>query len=97
VVREVGTPNAKSNVLRSVSRHADGVPFGLHFVRSYHLVHHPGGKEILARLAGRRCKQRRRLRDCASHLAIWLRARESVLYCAVFLQRVALAQAIAYG
>lgn len=68
---------------------------GLHFVRADDSVGYFGGKEILARVADCRRKQRGGLRNRPTNGAIRIRAGESLLHCAVFLQRVELAQALA--
>lgn len=85
----------KTGAKDSVVGMGDRDSVGLHFVRADNPVGDSGGKKILARVAGGRRKQRDCLRHRHANLAIRLRARESVLHCAVFLQRVELAQAIA--
>jgi hypothetical protein len=69
----------------------DRAPTGLHLVRSYSPFDHSRRKESLARMDGRWCKQRHRLRNRCSNRAIWIHTREPILHCALFLQRVELA------
>ena len=45
----------------------------------------------MAGMDGSWCKQRDRLRDCCPNRAIWIHTRQSILHCALFLQRVELA------
>lgn len=63
----------------------ESVTTRLYFVRSYRHLHRVDRQKTLARLDCGWGKQRGRLPDRHSHRAIWLCARESVLYCAVFL------------
>jgi hypothetical protein len=70
----------------------DRVPSGLHLVYSYRPFDHSRWKASLARMDGSRCQQSDRLRHCRPDRAVWIHTRECLLHCALFLQRVELAQ-----
>jgi hypothetical protein len=69
----------------------DRAPTGLHLVHSYGAFDYSRRKESLARVDDSWRKQRGHLRNSCPNRAIWIHTRESILHCALFLQRLELA------